>query len=128
MRKKEAERKLAEASSNEKVPEADAAHKPSAIVALKLDKPLVRVVAESDQADAAVCDIGFSRNLVERGDDQPGYQTVAENVARGKSELNWRPILRRQARPLRFPFCITTRPWSVSCVRCIRCRRAKFSR
>ena len=84
---KEAERKPVEASSNEKVPEAEDTHKPSAIVTLKLDKPLLRVIAESDQADAALCDIGFSRNLIERGEDQPGYRTVVENMARGKKRV-----------------------------------------
>jgi hypothetical protein len=73
------------------VPKADLPNmsdKPSAIVTLNLDKPVIHINAESDKADNVVCDIGFSHNLLHRGDARNGYEIVAKDLgSHGKATV-----------------------------------------
>jgi len=50
------------------------------VVKLDLDKPLLRVVAETDKASSALCDIEFSHNLLVSPGDKNDYTMVAENL------------------------------------------------
>ena len=64
----------------------DVFDKPSGIVTLTLEKPVTRVIAESDKASEIVCDIGFSHNLLHRGDNREGYKLVSQGLGHRAKE------------------------------------------
>jgi hypothetical protein len=68
------------------VAEIDQFEKPSAIVTLTLQKPVIRVIAETDKPSDVVCDVGFSHNLLHRGDGRDGYELVCQNLGHHAKE------------------------------------------
>ena len=65
--------------------------KPSAIVTLNLDKAVIHIIAESEKSSNVVCDVGFSHNLLHRGDNRVGYELVAKDLGhRGKQTVELR--------------------------------------
>ena len=60
---------------------------PPAIVTLKLDDPVIHIVAESDQNVQVTCDVGFSHNLLHRGDARDGYEIVAKDLGNHGKKL-----------------------------------------
>jgi hypothetical protein len=61
------------------VPEPDF-NKPSAIVTLTLEKPVQRVEADAYVADAVVCDVSLSSQLVHKDEQVTGYEIVAKSL------------------------------------------------
>jgi hypothetical protein len=55
--------------------------KPSALLTLTLEKPVLRAISEADSDARVHCDVGFSNNLVHRGDNVPGFAIVAANLS-----------------------------------------------
>jgi hypothetical protein len=66
-------------------PLATDSHKPSAIITLSLDKSVIRAVAEVESNQTVLCDVSFSRNLVDRS-SLAGYSVVAEKLASHRKE------------------------------------------
>jgi hypothetical protein len=60
---------------------------PSAIVKLDLDKPVLRIVGQSDKAEIAMCDVGFSHNLLHRRAAAGGFVDVAKNLRHREKKM-----------------------------------------